>query len=209
MRLLKKTKKRVVRYQYDRGKPIFPKNEVGDEMYLCTDDGDEVYPPKGPYPFAHDRFAQPFYAKTAKNHEFYPTRHGYSVLINNYDQPAPVLAVYASGKQRYPTNSKGHEYYLRGNDDEPFLLRDESGRPYFARTRNGVAMIPAKFFYDCRDTTQKYYMGLDAAKNVVYSEGKRLITCQSKVKRFLFTCLCSQILNIPPLVCVILSALKL
>lgn len=206
MRLFKN--QRVIRYQYDKGKPIFPKNEMGDEVYICSLEGDEMYPKKGPYPFARDRFGQPFYAKTAKKHEIYPMRHGYSVLISNTDETEPVLALYASGKQRYPTNWKGHEYYLRV-DDEPFLLRDESGRPYFARTKSGVAMIPAKFFYDCRDTNQKYFLGLDAAKNVVYSEGKKLVTCKSKIKRFLLTCLCTQILNTPPLVCIILSALRL
>lgn len=181
-------------YLYKNCRAIFAKDALGNEMYQMDAEGNEVYPKKG-VPFAKDRRGVEFYAKTVDGHEYFPRRKKKCIVIQS--GKGPVIPRYVSGKQRYPDDKRGNQYYLTDQNGEVFPLRDEDGKVYFARTKNGIEMIPVRYFNDSikKSETQKYHLGTDIAKNVVYVEGN----LNGRRTRKILKCICVWLVNIPVL----------
>lgn len=183
-------------YLYKNCRAIFAKDTLGNEMYRVDAEGNEVYPGKGVC-FAKDRFGVEFYAKTVDGHEYYPRRKKKCIVIRGGKDGHPVVPRYASGKQRYPEDKRGNQYYLTDQNGEVFPLRNENGKVYFARTRNGIEMIPVRYFNEVieKNVTQRYHLGIDAAKNVVYVIGN----LNGRRTRNILRCICVWLVNIPAL----------
>ena len=76
------------------------------------------------------------------------------------------LAFNIDGSQRYPTDSKGNEYYLKDND-MPFLMKNQNGQVFFAKTCKGYEMIPwnhLQYFVQ----NEPLVWTKDSADNLVY-----------------------------------------
>lgn len=157
--------------RYDKeGNPIFKKDQHGCDKYERDRHGNERYPSKG-FPFARDSDGNLFYARKVNGDEIYPKRNKMSLTIKETDQTdKPARCV--SGKEIYPTDKFGNEYYFI-KEGIPYLLKDEEGRNYFARTKDGDVLIPWNWMHEHQNVIQSLYPGLDSIGNVIYSN-KRL-----------------------------------
>lgn len=193
------------RYLYKDRRAIFAKDPLGNEKYRVDVKGNEVYPKKG-IPFAKDRFGVEFYAKTVDGHEYYPRRGKKCIVIQGGTDGHLVVPRYASGKQRYPEDKQGNQYYLTDQSREVFPLRDEDGNVYFARTKNGIEMIPVRYFNEVvkKNSTAQYHLGVDSAKNVVYVKGN----LNGRRTRNILKCISVWLVNIPILLNQILEYLN-
>lgn len=193
------------RYLYKNDRAIFSTDASGNELYRVDAEGNEVYPKRG-IPFAKDSFGVEFYAKTVDGHEYFPRRKKKCIVIKGAADGQPVVPRYASGKQRYPDDKRGNQYYLTDRNGDVFPLRDENGNVYFARTKNGIEMIPVRYFNEfvTKNTTEKYHLGIDIAKNVVYVKGN----LNGRRTRNILRCICVWMVNIPVLLNQILEYLN-
>ena len=141
------------------GTEPFVVDDEGRERYARDRHGNEVYPKRKRNLFARNARFEEYYARDQAGNEWYPCFQGQSILIPGR------LARYADGKQRYPTDAKGNEYYLQ-TEGKPYLLQQENGEPYLAKTRKGIPMIP---WNEMRVTDDRPYMYTkDVLGNCVY-----------------------------------------
>ena len=193
----------VSSYEYVNGQAVFKMNDFGDQMYAVDKDGNEIYPEKG-NPFARDRFGVEHYAKTVDGDETYPRRKKKCVTIRGCKDGNPVVARYASGKQKYPEDEKGNQYYLVDKNGAVFPLRDENGKIYFANTRDRLEIIPIKYFNVAAKKNPEgiYRLGLDSAKNVVY------VPLERRRRSIFLSCICMLLMNVPVLLSRLLEYLN-
>lgn len=144
---------------YTKSSNPFVVDADGKERYARDHKGNELYPNRKNNLFARNQHHEEFYARDSLGNETYPSVNGQSILIPGR------LARFANGNQRYPTDAKGNEYYLK-DSGVPYLLRQNDGSTYLARSRKGIPMIPWNSLRVSDDTP--YICSKDAAGNCVY-----------------------------------------
>lgn len=144
---------------YSKATEPFLKGENGRERYARDKNGNELYPRRKHNLFARNEKGQMYYARDRDGNEFYPCLNGQSIVIPGR------IAKFANNTQRYPSDAKGNEYYLQ-HEGEPYLLRQESGETYLAKTRKGIPMTPWNELHV--NDNKPYVCTRDAAGNCVY-----------------------------------------
>ena len=147
-------------------KDEFIKDRFGRETYARDRKGNQLYPKRSKRVFARDRSGEFYYAKDNMGNEHYPIIKNKSVFIQDSLNANMKLALGADGSQRYPSDSKGNEYYLTENQI-PFLMRNQNGEVYFAKNRKGYPMIPWNYLHQVADNEPLVYVR-DSAGNLVY-----------------------------------------
>lgn len=152
-------------YLYDAdGNPLFARDRLGVMRYARDLSGNEVYPKwkRQPSFVLHPRLECPVYARDASGNEMYPRwkrREAMAVLSDG----EMLAARYASGRQRYPLDRHGNEYFpLCKITRKPYYLLDERGIAYRPVTVNGCEMR--------LEEAGNVYEKKDALGSTVYTE---------------------------------------
>lgn len=173
-------------YYPRRSKEFYTDPLTGDQVYATDRKGNERYPKRKCNYFARNRFGREYYARDSKRNEFYPKLGGKSRFI--YDPYNVKIARFADGTQRYPTDQRGNEYYLR-HEGKPFPLRDAKGVIYWAKTRRGHEMIPKEYV----ENEKGIVFFKDAEGNFVYVKNL------NKTMERMFRCICEILMICPPI----------
>lgn len=138
-------------YNSADGTPLFAKDRHGIARYARDVSGNELYP-KPPSFVLHPRLEYPMYARDASGNETYPKWKGREVMAVLRDGEM-LAARYASGRQRYPLDRHGNEYFpLCKITRKPYYLFDERGIAYRPVTANGFEMcLRGENFYEKKD----------------------------------------------------------
>lgn len=162
-------------YLYDAdGNPVFAKDRLGVTRYARDVSGNELYPKSksGPSFLFHHRLQYPVYAQDSSGNERYPKWKGREMMIVLGDGEM-LVARYASGRQRYPLDRRGNEYFpLCKITRKPHYLLDERGVAYRPVTVNGYEMylksdeVPEEAGY--------IYEKKDALGSTVYTEDHKM-----------------------------------
>lgn len=131
-----KTKRDSEYYLYDKHKiPIFIKNSNSDEIYATDNLSNEIYPKPCPF-FAKNRNNEFYYAKDSNGNERYAKCIRFDMYT--YKRNGEVLIAHSNaGRQIYPKDPRGNEYYMVNSDNKPFYLKDEKGQSYPTKTKKG------------------------------------------------------------------------
>lgn len=189
-----KTKKGSEYYLYDKRKsPIFIKNNDNDELYAKDNSSNQIYPKHRPF-FAKNNNDEFYYAKDADQNEYYAK---YKRLdIYTYNRNGEVLIAHSnSGRQLYPKDPGGNEYYLVNRENAPFYLKDETGRNYPAKSKKNEFLFLEPPVLD----QSRVYKRRDFLRNTVYSFRPKINNYLAPLE--VFCCLTSMTL---PLVTVVL-----
>lgn len=170
----------------------FLKDELGNERYARNKRGSEMYPKRREKIFARDKRGLEYYATDAEGDEMYPIVRNQSKFIINASTQRVKIARFKNGTQRYPSDDKGNEYYLR-DEGTPFLLRTSKGNTYLAKNRRGIVMIPWNCFNQFSNGNVPYAPFVDAGGNVVYVNHENV----SRVANAFLRCLCEMIVICP------------
>lgn len=144
----------------------FVVNNFGKEIYARDKRGNQIYPNRNQNIFARDATGDYYYAKDFLNNEYYPVKNNRSLFITDPINMNIRLALYADGSQRYPTDSRGNEYYLRENG-QPILMRRKNGDYYLAKNKNGHMLVPWNYMKEYIGNEPCVY-SKDAAGNSIY-----------------------------------------
>lgn len=119
----------------------FVVDERGKEVYARDRKGNQLYPKRDTNVFAQDSSGDQYYAQDLKGDEYYPVRGDQSLFVIDAINRNIRLALYADGTQRYPQDSRGNEYYFK-EQENPLLMRRNTGERYLARSKSGQELIP-------------------------------------------------------------------
>lgn len=181
-------------YLYDKHKiPIFIKNNDNDELYAKDNLSNQIYPKYWPF-FAKNRNSEFYYAKDSDQNEFYAKYKGLDIYTYNINGEV-LIAHSNTGRQLYPKDPGGNEYYLVNRENKPFYLKDENGQNYPAKSKKNESL----FLEPPILNQNRVYEQKDFLRNKVYLIRPKVNNY--RVSLDVFCCLISMTL---PLVTVIL-----
>ena len=116
-------------------------DRTGTPRYARDAEGNEIYPDREPRLLEHSVWKYPVYARDRFGNETYPVDRGREMFASLRDGEM-LPARFASGRQRYPSDKKGNDYFpLCKITGKPYYLLDEKGFAYKPLTKNGFEMF--------------------------------------------------------------------
>lgn len=163
------------RYLYDAtGTPLFAKDRHAKMRYARDSAGNQLYPKskRGPSFVLHPHLYCPMYARDCKGNEYYPKWKGREQMAQLADGEM-LVARYACGRQRYPLDRHGNEYFpICKITKKPYYLLDERGVIYRPVTVNNYEMYLE--LEEAEENVDRIYEKKDALGSTVYTEDHKM-----------------------------------